>query len=952
MAEVVLQIVLEKLVAMASAEAQLLGSVRVQVHKLADDLEAMKAFLCDVKARCYHNGEAQQGFNVWVKQVREISYDTEDAIEEVMVRISPFRRSYLYLSQLKARHRLGSRIQDIRARIRAICERRSAFSLVDPGGAPSRCSSCLQGSVFSNQTDPRTGSLWIDEADTVGIDLTKEKLIKWLLEGESRLTAIFVIGMGGLGKTTLVKKAFDSHTVTGNFKHHAWVTVSKSFNEAELLRAALKGFMDADKAPVDPNKLQMMSNMELVEALRSYLQGERFIIVLDDIWGVNVWELLKFALPDSRCGSRIMITTRTGDVATYFEIPVRVHQLQPLPDKEAWTLFCMKTFRGDEHKGVCPKDLETMSLSILKKCGGLPLAIVAIGGMLSRKNKTMLEWRIVYDSLTAEFKSDKNLKGLWSILLLSYDDLPYYLKTCYLYLSIFPEDYLIKRMKLVRLWVVERFVEEKEGLTLEEVAEAYLNELVSRNMIQAVEVDHFNRVKSCRVHDIMREIIHLKSKEEALVEILDDRYVTSNTKARRLSIHDKFEGLIETNKRRPNLWSVLVFTTLTADSLLNRNFFKGYRLLRVVELERAPVCEFPDYLVDLIHLRYLSLRYTMISTLPESIGKLKNLEILDLKGTLVSTLPVGILQLKQLRQLRNYRISFGSSIYPESYGMTIPVGMGCLTKLQKLGSVEVYDNVSIIREMGKLNELRRLGLIGLRGDVGPDVCDTIETLSNLRALYISSQTSDLVVDLRSLSSPPQFLQRLFLKFGLQTLPTWINSLSYLTKLVLQYSNLILDPLAALQDLPSLVVLELRDAYNGKELCCAETGYPKLKKLHLNYLPNLESIKLRDGAMPELRELCLVTCDKLKMVPEGIENLKKLKDLLVWDMPSKFYHRIKRDQGEDFWKVQHVPTVAYIYMSRGGWVADHFTPRGSECPTLLNLQINPPMKYRSTHSDTK
>ncbi|CAM8954778.1 unnamed protein product [Rhodiola kirilowii] len=915
MAEVMLQIVLEKLLAVATAEAQLLGSVKVQVQKLADDLEAMKAFLIDAKDRCYH-GQARQGFTIWVKQVREVSYETEDAIDEFMVRISPTHaHCYPRLLQLKAKHRLASRIQDIRSTISSISERRNAFSLVIPADAPT-------GAMLPSFTDPRSASLWIEDTDTVGIDASKEKLINWLTDDdEPNLTATFVVGMGGSGKTTLVKKVFDNHLVARNFKHHAWVTVSKTFNDMELLRAALEAFKDAAKEPVEPNKLQMMSNVGLVEALKSHLLGERFIIALDDVWSVNAWQVLKHSLSDSKCGSRILITTRNVDIATYFDITVHIHQLHPLQDKEAWTLFCMKAFGGNEYKGVCPKDLEPMSLSILKKCGRLPLAIVAMGGMLSRKNKTMLEWKIVHDSLAAELRSDKNLEGLWKILLLSYDDLPYYLKTCYLYLSVFPEDYLIKRMKIVRLWVVERFVEEKVGLTLEEVAEGYLNELVSRNMIQVVEMDHFNRVKSCRVHDIMREIIQLKSKEEALVEVLDDKHVTINTKARRISIHDSFEGLLKVNKRHPYIWSILLFATLSADSILNRKLFRGFKLLRVVELERAPISEFPDHLVDLIHLRYLSLRKTLISRLPETIGKLKNLEILDLKGTLVSTMPVGILHLKQLRQLRNYHLSFGSSIYPCSYGMIVPAGIKCLTKLEKLGSIEVYDNRAIVYEMGMLGELRRLGLIGLRGEIGHDVCASLARLSNLRAVYISSQSPDLIVDLSSLLSPPLFLQRVFLKFGLTTLPNWISSLNYLAKLVLQYSNLQHDPLAALQDLPSLVVLELRDAYIGKELCCTGTGYPKLKNLQLKHLSNLERVALLNGAMPELREMGLITCEKLKTVPEGIENLMKLKHLQVWDMPVKFCERLKRDQGEDSWKVQHVLNVTHIYMSRGGWVAE-------------------------------
>ncbi|GMP82901.1 hypothetical protein CsSME_00037012 [Camellia sinensis var. sinensis] len=190
--------------------------------------------------------------------------------------------------------------------------------------------------------------------------------------------------MGDIGKTTLVKKVYDSQVVKKYFDCHAWITVSQSFMTAELLRAALKDFLEETKEPI-PEGLDRMEEIQLINKLRNHLQQKRYVVVFDDVWSINAWESVKFALPDCCCGSRIIFTTRIGDVAASIETASHVYHLHPLPEEEAWTLFCNKTFRG-KNRGVCPKELEEMSYSILKKCGGLPLAIVAIGSLLSKKH--------------------------------------------------------------------------------------------------------------------------------------------------------------------------------------------------------------------------------------------------------------------------------------------------------------------------------------------------------------------------------------------------------------------------------------------------------------------------------------------------------------------------------------------------------------------------------------
>lgn len=294
---------------------------------------------------------------------------------------------------------------------------------------------------------PRLASLYIDEADVVGNENPKDLLVTWLVEGEEKLTSISVVGMGGLGKTTLVKKVYDSQPIRRFFDCHSWVNVSKSFTPMELLQAALKGFLEATEEP-SPERIESMTDIQLVGAIKKHLQQRRYVIVFDDVWSANAGEAIKYAFPDCNCSSRIVFTTRLSNLAASIEITGHVYHRQPLPEEEAWTLFCKKAFRG-ERMAVCPQELQEISQSILKKCEGLPLAIVAIGGLLSKKNKEGWEWKKVHDSLAAELKCDNNLGSLGRILLLSYDDLPYYLKLCYLYLSVFPEDYLIKRMKLI-----------------------------------------------------------------------------------------------------------------------------------------------------------------------------------------------------------------------------------------------------------------------------------------------------------------------------------------------------------------------------------------------------------------------------------------------------------------------------------------------------------------------
>lgn len=896
----VVEVVLEKITTLLIEEAQLLGNICREIEELRDDLETMKSFLFDAEER----SENDQGVRTWVNQVREAAYDVEDVLEEFFLKLKPSQKSpgffqtlfknYHKVRNLTTRHRIAARIEDAKKNIRAIALRRIAFGFTRIDN--------------HNQTwnDPRRDSLFLTEADVVGIEHPRETLISWLVDGGEDLTAISVVGMGGLGKTTLVKKTYDSHPVKVMFDCRAWIVVSNSFSVVELLQAALKGFLKSMKQPV-PDAIDRMSDIELVSRLKDLLQSRRYIVVFDDVWNSEAWHALKFAFPDSKCGSRILLTTRISDVARSINTTSNVYHLHPLAFNESWALFCMKAFQG-KHRGVCPEELKEISLSLLKKCEGLPLAIVTIAGLLSNKNMVFGVWKKIHDSLAAEMKSNASLGNLEKILLLSYKDLPYHLKQCYLYLSVFPEDYLIKRTKMIRLWIAEQLVEAKTGLTMREVAEDYFNELVGRSMIQVVYKSHF-KVQACRVHDLMRELIQTRSAQESFAVVLRSGNTLLDKKIRRMSIDVSCKNLPST-MRSPKLRSLLVFIQPGILSLQN-TFFHGLKFLRVLDLEGATLSGFPMELTRLIHLRYLSLRRTNLSQLPESISELKSLEFLDLKHSLVTSIPKGILKLENLCQLCCYRYHFRSSIFPETLGMMVPAGISKLTKLQKLNAVDVGKDDRIVTELGYLTDLRRLGILKLKKLQEFGLCASLHKLKQLTDLMVVPADFSEPFEFEPLSCPPQSLQRLIMKCSLPTFPRWIASRQYLTKLVLQYSNSSEDPLGVFQVLPNLVELDLREAYIGEELCCDTGGFPMLKKLSIADMRSLRCVNVAKGSMDGLKELNLVYCENLEKVPEGIEHLRDLQDLLIVSMPGRFLRRLDGPNGEDFEKVKHIQTVKVL-----------------------------------------
>ncbi|OMO59366.1 Disease resistance protein [Corchorus capsularis] len=889
------------------------GGVQGELENLKHELECMRAFLRVADAIEDKDKQMVQ----LVNQVRDIAYDAEDVLhEQAQIRGNKFFSflgkipllNPLWSKVIKRNYHLASEIKAINPKLSSIIEQYQKFKNVNSKDQSS--SSCY---------DLRGDALLVEEAELVGIDKTKNQLIQCLVEGETRFKAVSVVGTAGLGKTTLVKKVYDDFVTKQHFNSFAWIHVSERFKIEEVLKDIIHQiFTTVNEAA--PQGLDMMNRAHLKAIIKEFLGRRKYLIVLDDIWSIDFWNAIRNSIPKENC-SRVVLTTRNPEVASTISIGSEgghVFHLDPLSETESMTLFCKKTFQGNS----CPLHLEKIVKRILIKCGGLPLAIVAISGVFATKDTSKIEeWEKIVRNLGSEIEGSGILQSMAKILLMGYGDLPHHLKSCFLYLSIFPADYPVECMRLARLWIAEGLVMEMEGNTLEDVAEKYINVLLNRSLIQVAERTSDGRVHSCRIHEFVREAIVSKSKEQNFTTIAGEYATVWPERVRRLSIHNTIKK-VKQDKNLHQLRSLFMFGV--QDSLNKASipllFGNNSRLLRVLDLTGTQLEVIPEEFFMLSFLRYLSLRDTKVKFLPSAIEKLQDLETLDLKRTGIAELPEEISKLKKLRHILVYRFEKESYMpYHNLEGFMAPKGIGQLLSLQKLCFVDTNQGGDILQELGKLEQLRRLGITKLKKEDGKVLCSSIEKLTSLRSLNIHSAEEDEIIEMQHMISPPQFLQRLYLHGKLEKLPDWIAGLHSLVKILLRWSQLIDDLVEPLGKLPNLMELQLRRAYNGTSLNFVKGSFLRLKILLLDELEELKEIKLENESVTCLEEFTISRCPMLEKVPEGIEHLRELKLLQLFNMPEDLTKTINRtNNGEDYDKVAHIPQVYATNWKNSHW----------------------------------
>ncbi|KAK8634127.1 hypothetical protein V6N13_014956 [Hibiscus sabdariffa] len=281
MAEVAVNLVLERLISFLNEEAQLLTDFHTEVADIKHELEFLSSFLRDADAKAATEG-SDEGVKTWVKHVREAAYGIEDVIDEYLLSAAKHRDQLGFkafvkkiaslIRSLKQKREMVSKIQDLKRSVHEIGNKRRRLDIHVSGQG---------GSSRGHVVDPRAGLHFVDSGALVGIEASRDELLRRLNDGETMRTVISLVGMGGLGKTTLAKKVYDD--VKDRFDCHAWITASQSNNMVERLRTMIRRFHEAmnDLPPIGIN--DVTDAEELIGKSRDYLQYKRYVAVLDDV---------------------------------------------------------------------------------------------------------------------------------------------------------------------------------------------------------------------------------------------------------------------------------------------------------------------------------------------------------------------------------------------------------------------------------------------------------------------------------------------------------------------------------------------------------------------------------------------------------------------------------------------------------------------------------------------
>ncbi|KAF7092216.1 hypothetical protein CFC21_094723 [Triticum aestivum] len=886
--------VLQKLATLMGDEFSKVKNVRKDVEFLSDELTSMNVFLESLE----DVDELDAQTKLWRNKVRNMSYDIENIIDDFKRKIGEkgekdglAMKTLRLLKSSRARQQIAGQIEEIKKLVSDTSERHKRYE------SKARPSSDVT-------TDPRVVTFYQDAISLVGLEGLTDELVNYLKDEETQLKVVSIVGFGGLGKTTLANEVYRQSK--GGLECCALVAVTQKPNIPSLLRSLLSevGSKSCTNG-CDENVL--------INKLRVYLQHKRYLIVIDDLWERLPWDIIKGAFPDNGLGSRVITTTRIHDVAKACCSNPRdyILKMKPLSDEDSRRLFFGRIFNSED---ACPRQLRDISIEILKKCGGMPLAIITISGMLA---SGMLpgevfdqeEWEHIRNSLGSG--TNLTLEGVRKILDLSYKNLPPHLKTCLLYLGMYPEDFEIPRQRLELQWIAEGFVsKEEKGKDVEKVARSYFNELINRSLIQPTKFDNHGMVTHCKVHDMMRDLILWKCAEENFLTIIDDPRAMSklDNTVHRLSLQSdcpRFTKVLPGNTNLSQVRTFMIFGDLQYIPPLSM-----FKFLRVLLIEESK-CLYPAgtaALAKLYQLRYLAMTKQIGISVPTEIRGLRHLETLDLLDNM--DVPSDIVHLRCLMFL-NIRWS----------STPIPDGIGNMKSLRYLKKFDVMQNsLDNVEGLGELTSLRVLAVCSqwyaasdfkIRMDA---LCSSLGKICTSLE-YLGLDIIGCMDVLMDLSPPPRRLERLYMgnhheneredvlfdtedDLGLciwaihtakewkpvpgsyfSRVPNWMGELSNLKELVIN----VLEAwnIGILAQLPALAHLRLYIRKSLREWFVIYAGeFPVLKCFEIR-LSSASYLAFQAGAMPKLQWLGLqfsgVGWFQHVPGPAGIRHLSALEE---------------------------------------------------------------------------
>ncbi|KAM4077868.1 hypothetical protein ACJW30_12G172600 [Castanea mollissima] len=829
---------LGELVSPAFQEACLVWGVESDLRRLENTLSNVKAVLLDAEEQQVHNQE----LTVWLGQLKEVFYDAQDVLDEfecealrrqvVEMQGSTTRKVRRFFSSsnpLIFRTKMAHKVKEIRARLDEVAADRAKFHL----SPRSDDRHVVRGREMSYS--------FVQASDVIGRGQDKDKIVEYLMDpsdGQS-ISVVTVVGIGGLGKTALAKLVFNDERVKEHFELKCWVCVSDEFVLKQLLVKMIKSITSKNHSDLDEEQLQVL--------LRNNLDGKKFFLVLDDVWNDDrgKWIELRNLLMGGANGSKILVTTRSPTIASMMGT-MSPYNLEGLLHQECLSLFIKWAF--DEGKDRQHTHLVKIGDEIVKKCKGVPLAVKSLGSLLYSKLDER-DWLFVRDN--EMWKLNRKEGDIFSVLQLSYNQMPSYLKQCFAFFSLFPKDFEFSTFDVIAYWMANGLLQSPhENQELEDIGNQYIDELYSRCFLE--DYIDLGYCREFKIHDLAHDLALSSAQSECL--IINCQIQNISKKVWHLSYSDNTwqnENVFKCLQKSKSLRTILSMVEgvgPSTKSLVDLCVSK-FRYLRVLDLSNSSFEVLPSSIGTMKHLRLLDLSNNCrIHKLPNSICKLQNLQTLDLSGCeILEELP------KDIRYLIRLRV-FLVTTKQKSL-------LGCPNSLRFLALSDCGNLESLVETMQVCSSLRFLTIDNCGGLIS--LLPILKFLSTLEVLIIENcerlnltemegNQDDFPTSLRALGfiGLPQLV----------AMPDWIK----------HFAN-------------SLQILVI-------ESCPNLTAFPE-------WLVNLES----------LRRLAIVNCPKLSALSKGKLCLPALRSFRIADCPE-LIRRCQPEIGEDWHMIAHASDI--------------------------------------------
>ncbi|KAG5223387.1 disease resistance protein [Salix suchowensis] len=945
MADALVSPILELLIKITAQQVQeevnLVVGVEKQVDKLKSNLIDIRSVLEDAERKQVKD----KAIRVWLDKLKDVCYDMDDVLDEWSTAILTWKMDE---ENTRSRKKMrcsfmrspcfclnqGVRRRDIALKIKAVSEKLDEI-------AKEKAMYGFELYKVADHELPRLSSTsLVDDSSVCGRDDEKKSVVSMLLaecSQEARnVDVISVVGLGGIGKTTLAQLAFNDAKVTAHFEKKIWVCVSEPFDEVRIAKSILEQLEGST-----PNLVELQS---LLPRVSQSINRKRVLLVLDDVWTENhrQWEQLKPSITSCAQGSRILVTTRKDVVAAIMGTNHQIN-IETLSDDACRSIFNHVAFhkRSKDER----ERLTDIGNKIAKKCKGLPLAAKVLGGLMQSK-RTREEWEDVLSSelwRLDEVDKDHVEKKIFLPLLLSYYDLPSVVRRCFLYCAMFPKDHEMKKDELVKMWMAQGYLKGTGSRDMEVVGEYYFQVLAARSFFQDIKKNYPEDLWF-KMHDIVHDFAQYMTENECLTvdgnNLGEATMETSIERVRYLSMMLSRETSFPLSiHRAKGLRSLLIGSS--RDPWLGAalpDAIKQLTCIRSLDLSWSSIKEIPKEVGKLIHLRHLNLEGCReLVSLPETMCDLCNLQSLDVIGcSFLKELPRATVKLIKLRHLRIH----------DSGVAFIPKGIERLTCLRTLDHFIVCDdgeNESKAANLRELNNLNHIGGSLVIGNLQGGIEDTAKAqLKNKKRLlcldlcFCYNHEDDNLIEVLQ---PPSDLERLtIVEYGGIVLPNWMMILTRLQMLVLIDCGK-LEVLPLLGRLPNLENLQLHvlqvrrldagflgieeveNANINEGEIARVIAFPKLKTLRIWNLAKLEEwdgIERRVGEedatttsifiiMPQLQQLEINDCPLLRALPDYV-LAAPLQVLHVFGCPNLRKCYGKKEKGEDWHKISLISQV--------------------------------------------